>query len=538
MLATKNYRDFQVIDPTTGACQAELQGAQNVDRALPEDSVRILPSGQLELVKRAERKPLVGVLHLTSKYMYGMTSHGVPMYLCEPMNRGFPNFRVACKERDRSQNLLVSFQFESWDPTSELPRGSLLKILGGVEDPRAESEALAILSCPWTAPRPSQIPFVDPAAPDRIVLSTGTFNIDPPGCLDIDDVLTIEPTGDPEQVVLWITIADVSEMVKEGSKEYEIAEKIGATTYQDGRAVRSMLHRDLSEKSLSLLPGELRYGLSLRATFHLRHGLLNTCFRKVLVQNQKSYTYESAASEPSLAKVLTAVSQSEDPHKWIEVCMLLYNQEAAGILKKMHAGLLRGHDAPFEPRLKLLQTLDPSLQYLSYQSAKYISAGNGETTFHWGLQRYEYTHATSPLRRFADLVNQQIIKNSMDNMNMRQILDGITFRARPTDELAVSLNRRQAQIQEAERNYQLLKAIQTAESSTVKGVYLWTETAKATFYVSAWKSTIRFLCEEELEPGKLYTIQYYCDRRKALWKERMIYRLVEVVDSGVQNSAL
>ena len=525
MLTTKNYIDFKILDSENGSILAEWKGAEKAGRALPEDKVCLRKDGTVEILERASKKPLVGVLQLTSKYMYGMTGHGVPMYCCQPMNKGYPSFRVACKERDRSKNLLVSFQFESWEADCELPRGSLLKVLGVVEDPAAEAEALAILSCPWSAPRPSAIPIVNQTS-DRILLSSGTFNIDPVGCLDIDDVLTIESTNDPELFIIWITIADVAESVKKGSKEYEIAEKIGATTYQNGRAVRSMLHRDLSEKALSLLPGELRYGLSLRVSFHLRHAVLNTCFQKVLVQNEKSYTYESAATlEEPFKKVLTAFSCSEDPHMWIQASMLLYNLDAALLLKKMKAGLLRSHEAPYKKNLELLQTLNVNLQFLSYQSAKYVSAGNGHDTYHWGLKAYEYCHATSPLRRFADLVNQQIIKDSLDNMNMKHILEGFTFAPRPTDALAIALNRRQKEIQEAERNFLILTAIQNTDRAQIEGLYLWAEEKKQVFYIPSWKCTIRFATDTDLRPGTSYQIQYFCDRTKASWKERMIYRV-------------
>jgi hypothetical protein len=93
--------------------------------------------------------------------------------------------------------------------------------------------------------------------------------------------------------------------------------------------------------------------------------------------------------------------------------------------------------------------------------------------------------------------------------------------------LAVALNRRQKQIQAAERNFHLLKAIQTAERAVVQGTFLWTRNGKAEVYVRSWESTIWFVCEKDLIPGKTYEIQYYCDRRKATWKERMIYRLTE-----------
>jgi exoribonuclease R len=516
MLATKNYVDFQILDSISGSVLAEWKGAERANRALPEDRVRMTGQGSIEILERAARRPLVGVLQLTSKYMYGMTSHGVPLYSCQPLNKGYPCFRVACKERDRSQNLLVSFQFENWESGSELPRGSLLKILGPVEDVAAEAEALGIVSCPWSAPRPES---ESPAPTGRYLLSSGTFNIDPPGCLDIDDVITIKELPD-SRFQIWITIADVSEVVRPGTKIFEVAQKIGATSYQDGRAVRPMLHRDLSEKVLSLLPGELRFGLALRVEFDILTGKISSPeFQKVLVKNQRSFTYESVLTEgdKQVCDVLRSFSSSEDPHKWIEHCMLLYNREAAKVLAAAGCGLLRAHDAPFQEQLEILSKIDPSLQYLAYQSANYASVGAGGGS-HWGLGESLYCHASSPLRRFADLINQQILKDYLE--------------AKPCAfggeaELAVVLNRRQKQIQAAERNFHLLKAIQTAERAVVQGTFLWTRNGKAEVYVRSWESTIRFVCEKDLIPGKTYEIQYYCDRRKATWKERMIYRLTE-----------
>lgn len=526
MLATKNYRDFEVLDPVTGRIISSWKGAEKANRALPEDIVHLSADGTVELIERAAKKSLVGVLQLTSKYMYGMTGHGVPLYKCEPLNKGYPAFRVACKERDRSQNLLVSFQFENWEPGSELPRGALLSILGPVEDFTAESEALAILSSPWTAPRPETAPVFQ--ASDRRILSDGTFNIDPAGCKDIDDVITVTNLGNGV-TRLWITIADVSELVGEWTKSWATAQKIGATTYQDGRAVRPMFHRELSEKACSLLPLERRYGLSLRIDWMPGKGFIsNPEFEKVMVVNQQSFTYETIyMAETSLLETIACMASDlagrkvTDSHEWVEQFMLFYNRCAAVALKKTGCGLLRAHDAPFQEKLGVLEAISPSLRFLAYQSAKYVALSEGGG--HWGLQEDLYCHATSPLRRFADLINQQIIKDCLRGAPM-------TREPEADQRLAQHLNRRQKEIQRAEKHWELLKAITAAEKAEVTGVYLWSQNEKPVFYVEAWKSTIRVPLEtkKELVVGKNYTIQYYCDRRKATWKERMIYRLVDV----------
>ena len=523
MLATNNYLDFQILEPITQRVLTEWSGAAKANHALPEDKVQLSTEGLVEIIEAAPRKPLVGILQLTSKYMYGMTGRGVPIYLCETMNKGYPSFRVACKERDRSKNLLVSFQYESWDQGAELPRGGLLTILGPVEDPGAEAEAVAILSCPWSAPRPLAVgEFIEG---DRRILSSGTFNIDPLGCNDIDDVLTFQRNED-DTVRFWITIADVTETVDQKSNLWDAARKIGATSYQAGRAVRPMLHKDLSEKALSLLPGERRYGLALCVDWSKEEGFLKKpFFEKVLVVNQNRYTYETIgmadtwilATMEGIASTL-AGRRVTDSHEWIEQFMLFYNREAAQILKLAGIGLLRIHDEPFEEKRKALLAIDPRLEHLAYQAATYAPVGTGGG--HWGLSLETYCHASSPIRRFADLVNQQIIKDWLDQRES-------SYSSSTLDELATWLNRRQKQIAAGERDFAFLQAIQESSSNSVRGVVLWKEQEKYIIYVDAWKTSVRFKdVSRELTPGQNVELQYYCDRRKAKWKDRMILSLV------------
>lgn len=518
MLATKDYKRFQIVNEF-GDVQIEFEGAERANRALPEDKVMMSEAGKVTLLERAAKKNLVGVLNLTSKYVYGMTGHGVPMYLCEPYNKAYPPFRVACKEKDRSQNLIVVFQFETWELGNELPRGALVQSLGYVEDPQVERVALAWHSCQWSAPRPETLPEVSMDL--RPLLAKGTFNIDPPGCKDIDDVITLEQIGPLWRI--WITIADVDEVVQSSSKQYTMAKKIAATTYQDGCAVKPMFHAEISEKACSLLPGQTRYGVSLRLDWDRTTGFQGEpVFKKVLVQNQEAYTYENIyASKTVPLDILKSICsslaerESTDSHEWIEYLMITYNREAAKILKSMNAGLLRTHDTPFQEKADLLQKINPALTFLAYQSARYSAVCDGGS--HWGLGEALYCHATSPLRRFADFENQQILKDSIDETLYKRD-------ASIDQELARWLNTRQKEIAAAERFYIFLKAIQQAETSIILGIYLWSQNKKAVFWIESWKTMVKVPCEDAFIAGEQKQIEYYCDRRKASWKDRILFR--------------
>lgn len=517
MLHTHNYIDFEVQDHLTGEILSSWSGAAQARRCLPGDTVR-MSSGSVELVQRAEHE-LVGILHLTSKYMYGMTSRNVPLYLCEPLNKGYPCFRVACKEKDRSQNCLVAFAFESWDESSELPRGSLRQIFGPVEVPEAEAKALAHLSCPWSAPKADSAPdFL--VAPDRIELTTGTFNIDPPGCKDIDDVITLIPQGEGAWTVA-ITIADVAEQVPRGSKQYSVAKKIGATTYQDGFAVRPMFHSSLSEDVCSLIPGKQRYGLSLVFQWSTEKGIYEQpTFCESIVMNQESYTYESIYTSQTVPLDILGAIASQlagkkilDSHEWIEQFMLFYNTHAAKLLASINSGLFRSHDAPLQEKSALLKSIDPSLEFLAFKSAVYCPIS--DELHHYGLNQDVYCHASSPIRRFADLVNQYILKAHLHTAPCPYTLQELQG-------ISKELNTRQKIIASTERYFAFLKAIVLSDSSTLQAQALWTENGFQLLWVSSLQTTLRMPVSRELTPGDTVYVRYYCDRRKAKWKERLV----------------
>lgn len=518
MLATKNYKTFQIVS-SSGTVLHEFEGASLARKTLPGDSVS-WKEGGAELVARGEKQLLVGVLCLTSKYMYGMTGHGVPMYLCEPMNKGFPSFRVACKEKDRSSNLLISFQFDSWDEDAELPRGGLVEILGPVEDPRAEALALALIASPKSAPRPANLPLITDF--NRSKLTTGTFNIDPPGCKDIDDVITLESVDDK----IWkisVTIADVSEMIKIGSPQWNAARAASATVYQDGTVVRPMLHRHLSEEVCSLIPGKVRYGVALMSYWEGGH-LSTPFFKKVLVTNQESYTYESIYKSKTvplgiLKEICSELAERSltDSHEWVEHLMLWYNRNAANILRTLGTGLLRRHDAPFEEKLAHVKSVSPDLEFLAYRSAEYCGADVSDVKHH-GLISEVYCHASSPIRRFADLINQVLIKRWIDGDRVAVKEDYAS--------LALELNRRQKTIAAHDRHYALLKAIHGAVRLDITGRVLWSEKGKVALWIDEWKTLIRIRTENRV-PGEKISLRYFCDRRKAQWKEKILYEIRE-----------
>lgn len=151
------------------------------------------------------------------------------------------------------------------------------------------------------------------------------------------------------------------------------------------------------------------------------------------------------------------VETSSPSHSLVEECMLLANQEAAKKLKNI--GIFRVHSEPSAAKIKKLlddvnylgikaslkkdvhstivsiqqkaknvdlqQEVD-TLIIQAQQQASYSSVKNE----HFGLGFDNYSHFTSPIRRYADLVLHRILKTGKVPQDIIQICEDISFQER------------------------------------------------------------------------------------------------------------
>ena len=430
-LYTTDYETFHILDPVTDVPLTTFTGAKLANKSLPGDLVRQDASGGCQLAARADHPPIVGVIETASKTRYGFTSRGIPIYLFVPADKAYPPFIVGCSEKDTTRNYIGLIKFDNWDGTGNLPRGALQKIIGPVGCKEAEEEALLWQYAPVTVHKTAGDLGTDDC-PNRMPLTGFTFNIDPVGCRDVDDVITVDGK------TITITIADVAARITELSYQDMVASIIGQTLYKDGAAVRPMLHKSFSEDALSLLPGKERLGVSLSFDWD-GHTRSNFRWHETRLTNQRSFTYEEAVTgscpEMDLLAAAAGAGPGADSHEWIAEMMKLYNLEAAALLADAGTGILRAHAAPDLERLAKYATWDPSLTSLAASAAKYVDAGAGmEATHHYGLAAAAYCHATSPIRRYADLMNQrilkQIIRGNKKNLVVSCSLHDLNLRAK------------------------------------------------------------------------------------------------------------
>jgi exoribonuclease R len=486
ILQTKDYLEFTILDDG-GDEIYRFSGAKLANKCLPGDHVQWI-DGKCELELRDEHPVIVGTLELTNKSKYGLTSRGIPIYLFTPYNKSYPQFIVGCSERDVSKNRIGLIKFDEWSSSSTFPRGLLQQVLGISGDFNAEKEALIYQASPWKYPKGDFIPKPNENRIRRD-LKGFTFNIDPKGCKDVDDVLTFEQLDSSEWLVT-ITISDVAKFVEDGGIVDIYASLIGQTLYDnDGNVIRPMLPKEYSEEVCSLTPNKESFGISMQFIWNGKEIINKEWFESKLINN-KSYTYEEFQEidiiyKKPLQEIASYLAKEDitDSHKWIEQCMIFYNKEAGKMLKETKMGILRRHSAPNIERLKIYQNYIPEFEKLAYRSAEYCLAEENET-LHYGLNSDNYAHVSSPIRRYADLVNQRILKlliqKSIDRYFVPLSMYDMNYRSK--------LNRNFG------RDLDFLKAV-LSNQTIFKGIILDKKKInekimKIKIYIPVWKRTI------------------------------------------------
>lgn len=485
ILQTKDYNEFIILSDV-GDRLHSFMGSKLANKCLPGDHVS-WNGTHCVLELRDEHPRIVGTLELTNKSRYGLTSRGIPIYLFTPYNKRYPHFIVGCSEKDVSKNRIGIIKFDTWEQSSTFPRGLLQQLLGVSGDFEAEKQALICQASPWKYPKFDYKATPKNDAP-REQITGYTFNIDPEGCKDVDDVLTFEKVGNCWKVI--ITISDVATFVEDGSPVDIMASLIGQTLYDTtGSVLRPMLPAEFSENQCSLIPGKESFGISLEFKWD---GIKIKDIRwfESSLKTDKSYTYEEfQTSESPFKAPLQAIASYlakeavSDSHKWIEQMMLFYNTEAGKLLKEANMGILRRHSAPNLEKLARYQIHLPDLKMLAYSSAEYCLAEE-EDTKHYGLETNTYAHTSSPIRRYADLVNQRILKLIIRGKQERYIVPQAMY----------DMNLREKAIKAFARDSDFLTAISTGQNE-FKGIILEKIAKengfiKVKIYVPQWKRSI------------------------------------------------
>lgn len=588
ILSTKDYIHFKIIQDNL-----EFSGAEKAGRCLAGDIVTWnFDKNQCECIDASEHGEIVGVLELTSKTRYGLTSRGTPIYLFRPFDPSYPPFVVGSTQRDLQKNMLCSIVYKrDWPIQNKFPRGEIYTYFGTVGDWKAERRAILSRWCKetsiklnkkeWEGRQPSENMLKN-----RQELSWGlTFHIDPDGCCDVDDILTLSDISATDGTfTLGITISDVAAWVHPNSDIALSASQIGQTFYDEsGKIVRGMLPSILSEQICSLRnisnTSTWKLGISLILKISKEDKIVGEpqlILTKIRSTTIKTYTYDNftkdlekdigAKLKYQTNRVYLALESAlgragENPnntHSLVETTMLYYNWWVGNFLacsdkKAALQTLYRIQDVTNVKRASLWQAAIENQKcglnkgWLAASVAQYsFKNGNNE---HANLKLKNYCHASSPIRRFADLWIQWILHKELECYQRSQDLDsddselnnnvgenGIP-RMDCFDDIVPKLNGRMAACKKYGREIAIIASLEKGIRE-FEGICLeWKQPNKESqkwrgyFWIDAWKevAVVRQLDSKHRPfPGEKCKIRCGINWSCGIWKERFVLELIDI----------
>jgi exoribonuclease R len=518
-LCIKNYAQGQysfstptIIEESTSPITKKWLHGDIINRVTQEPQHRNLK----------DHKAIVGIIDFLNRIRIGMTARGVPLYNFHPYDPAYPTMVVASKLKP-DQNMVAIASLEHWN--DKHPRAGIQHIFGPVGNQSAEKAALRMgISTPKSV-RESE--DEDNIIANHIRHHSNqqweiVFNIDPPGCEDVDDVMGWRRTARGTE--FFIGIVDIAAWVPEDSWLDQEAKQAAQTLYIDGKAVEPMFPPYLSTQKASLrADGTKRPIIALK---YLIEGdkVIETEWQLLNVAVTNAYTYESVLTNPVVSEVLPALlsiiteqPQSTDPHVWVEQAMILYNARVAKVLKARQRGILRRHAGTPNEAYKLLadKTNLRELAFLGANAGQYVPASTDDTN-HAGLNLATYCHATSPLRRYADVVNHRWLKHLVFGFQEPQVTI-----------MAEHLNHRAHVMKQFERLIWFLQHLNMDGSiTTTEGIVITydIEAKRAKIYVPSWKRTIRatHTTTKVYEPGQTVSIRAFSNLKATSIQQRVV----------------
>lgn len=314
----------------------------------------------------------------------------------------------------------------------------------------------ALTCCHWKSKKKCDqlipINLID-LTPDRKVISNDThiYSIDPIGCVDIDDAIHVHEFENNYEV--GIHISDPTSFIQENSDlDKELFNRTSSTYLSTTNHMIPKLlsvglntpdKTNLSNSADSALSAERR-AFSVIVTLDKGCNVINVVFQKTLITVTQNLSYEDAEKMIDTndhiklmyilgKKIKETMNNSFDPnekydtHQMIAIYMILANKLVAEAIVKYdkNNALLRTQESSITVNtLECDEQLGRKYRISQFKKAKY-SLANDDQSSHSGLQLNNYTHFTSPMRRYADMIVHRQLYNVINNLPINKLSDKI-----------------------------------------------------------------------------------------------------------------
>jgi exoribonuclease R len=355
-------------------------------------------------IKKRSNEYHVGILELNNPKLYGKNKKGVKLFKVSTLSYE-TDFLVSFKKYyNYHHNLYVAITFKEWNTNQKKPRGQISIIIGSLKDDEAEDMALLYKNGLYfrnhkdieykTVPKDQQAEY------DDVIV------IDPAGSLDLDDGFSVDDEN------IYVHISNPCYYIGNNyDKELRlrISSIYGYKTYH-------MLPEIISCQIASLNKNGVKAVITVIFDHQFNFKSLKQTFIKVRHQisyEEAQYIYDNKETDEitkalkviNSCYVVNAANDVHDVHDVHEIIANLMVKTNSTIAK-----YLFDHDIHFYRYHEKSQLLVPKHIKTKYEKGAYYSNDSTKTSHH-GLDIKYYTHFTSPLRRFADLLVHDAIIN-------------------------------------------------------------------------------------------------------------------------------
>jgi len=290
-----------------------------------------------------------------------------------------------------------------------------------------------------------------------------TFNIDPPGSKDFDDAISFDTSANK----IYTHIVDAHFQIEPGSQIDRDALAKTFTLYLSEH-IENILPRELAEDGLSLIQSQPRKTVTVEYTLDPEtFEVIDTKVYLAIIKIKTRYDYLSydqlvsatvavtefvfmdkfisansnkfsSLATPSLNlsidKSTSLVkswvcdySHSPSPsHNLVQILMILTNQTISKltdqIIPQRYHSFSLGSNLPID-KYTISQPINSVLSIKKFRKAIYSNTNSG----HYGLGLSTYTHFTSPIRRYFDVIIHRLLQRCIYT-NLDQVLEYINMR--------------------------------------------------------------------------------------------------------------
>ncbi|XP_003969771.2 LOW QUALITY PROTEIN: DIS3-like exonuclease 1 [Takifugu rubripes] len=377
--------------------------------------------------------------------------------LTVPWDRRIPKIRISTQQADALQDHRVVVRIDSWESTSQYPNGHTVRVLGRAGELETEIQTILVENCihvssfseaqlremPVNSPeRPWRVDAAQVAARRDLRESRLVFSIDPRGCEDVDDTLSVHRLDGGGGLELGVHIADVTHFVAEGSLT-DVEARLRATTYYLADRRYDMLPPVLSSDLCSLLGGVDRYAMSViwQLDAHTL-AVRDVWFGRTIIRSSYQLHYELAQAllngEPAEVPELAALRPEEKDAKLAKLTQAL--EMLTQVARHLRARRDRGGALELEGmEVQAQLDKDKNITALVPRQPLEVHETVAECMIyanHWVARKIQETFPHQALLRRHPPPRQEFFSQLVDSATAR----GFTISTRSNKDLAESLD--------------------------------------------------------------------------------------------------